>query len=64
MGSPSRSKPEGLPPRLAVGFLLLDTSLRPIVFNAEAIRVLSYPTEPANVPDRDAFLAGRFARAC
>src|SRR3989442_3106783 len=55
MRSPS-CKPEGLPPRSAVGFLLLDSSLRPVAFNAEAIRVLSYPNHLANVRPADAFL--------
>ena len=58
MRSPSR-KPDGLPPKSAVGFLLLDSSLCPIVFNAEAVRVLSYPTELANVRHPDVFLAGK-----
>jgi len=58
MRSPS-CKPEGLPPRSAVGFLLLDSSLRPIAFNAEAIRVLSYPNHLANVRPADVFLAER-----
>src|SRR5437762_14090194 len=50
-------KPEvGPPPRSAVGFLLLDSSLRPVAFNAEAIRVLSYPNHLANVRPADAFL--------
>src|SRR5439155_17568414 len=45
---PPCRKPEvGPPPRSAVGFLLLDSSLRPVAFNAEAIRVLSYPNHLA-----------------
>lgn len=58
MRSPS-GKPEGRPPRSAVGVLLLDSSLRPIAFNAEAIRVLSYPNQLANVRPADVFLAER-----
>jgi DNA-binding CsgD family transcriptional regulator len=58
MRSPS-CKPEGLPPRSVVGFLLLDSSLRPVAFNAEAIRVLSYPNQLANVRPADVFLAER-----
>ena len=57
---PPCRKPEvGPPPRSAVGFLLLDSSLRPVAFNAEAIRVLSYPNHLANVRPADAFLTER-----
>ena len=56
---PFRKPDAGPPPRSAVGFLLLDGSLRPIVFNAEALRVLSYPDPPANVRRPDVFLAGK-----
>ena len=59
MRSPFRKPDAGPPPRSAVGFLLLDGSLRPIVFNAEALRVLSYPDPPANVRRPDVFLAGK-----
>jgi len=48
-----------MPPRSTAGFLLLDPSLRPIVFNAEAIRVLSYPNDLATVRHPDVFLAGK-----
>jgi DNA-binding CsgD family transcriptional regulator len=41
------------------GFLLLDSSLRPLSFNTEAIRVLGYPDTPANVRRPDVFLAGK-----
>src|SRR5437899_11157804 len=48
MRSPS-TKPQTVPPRRsATGFLLLDSSLRPIAFNPEALRVLSYPNELAH----------------
>ena len=47
------------PPRSAVGFLLLDSSLRPLSFNAEAIQVLSYPDKLAEVRRPDVFLAGK-----
>ena len=59
MRPPFREPNAGPPPRSAVGFLLLDGSLRPIVFNAEAIRVLSYPGQPANVGRPEVFLAGK-----
>src|SRR5881396_4317260 len=47
------------PRRAAVGFLLLDASLRPLSFNAEAIQVLSYPDKLADVRRPDVFLAGK-----
>src|SRR5213595_618208 len=59
MRPPFRKPDAGPPPRSAVGFLLLDPSLRPIVFNAEAIRVLSYPNDLATVRHPDVFLAGK-----
>jgi len=59
MRSPS-TKPETVPPRRsATGFLLLDSSLRPIAFNPEALRVLSYPNELANGRRPDVLLAGK-----
>jgi len=58
MGSPPR-KTAGPPLRSAVGFLLLDSSLHPIAFNVEAIRVLSYPDRLATVRPADGFLAER-----
>lgn len=57
---PPFRKPEVRPPpRSAVGFLLLDSSLSPVAFNAEAIRVLSYPTPLADVRHPDVFLSGK-----
>ena len=57
---PQSSEPDvGHRPRSAVGFLLLDSSLRPVAFNAEAIRVLGYPNRLANVRPADIFLAER-----
>src|SRR5207253_7569059 len=59
MRSPS-TKPETVSPRRsAAGFLLLDSSLRPIAFNPEALRVLSYPNELANGRRPDVLLAGK-----
>jgi len=49
----------GLPSRSPAGFLLLDSSLRPVSFNAEAIHVLSYPDTLANIRRPDVFLAGK-----
>src|SRR2546426_10485024 len=57
-GHPVRNT-AGLPPRSPVGFLMLDSSLRPISFNAEAIHVLSYPDKLANIRRPDVFLAGK-----
>jgi len=56
-GRPARTTAP--PPRSAVGFLLLDSSLRPLSFNAEAINVLSYPDKLADVRRPDVFLAGK-----
>ena len=59
MRSPSPRPEVGHRPRSAVGFLLLDSSLRPVAFNAEAIRILGYPNRLANERPADAFLAER-----
>jgi DNA-binding CsgD family transcriptional regulator len=59
MTSPSGHSPGVPPPRTSVGFLLLDSSLRPAAFNAEAIRILSYPNQLADVKHPDVFLAGK-----
>src|SRR5437867_13402424 len=58
MGSPSR-KAAGPPLRSAVGFLLLDSSLHPIAFNVEPIRVSSYPDQLLTVGPAAVFLAER-----
>jgi DNA-binding CsgD family transcriptional regulator len=47
------------PARSAVGFLLLDSLLRPISFNAEALQILSYPDTLTNARRPDVFLAGK-----
>jgi DNA-binding CsgD family transcriptional regulator len=41
------------------GFLLMDSSLTTMLFNAEAIRILSYPAKLPNASRPDAFLAGK-----
>ena len=46
-------------PSSAVGFLLLDSSLRPISFNAEAIKVLTYPDPLGDIRHPDIFLTGK-----
>jgi len=45
------------PPSSSSGFLLMDSSLTTISFNAEAIQILSYPAKLANARRPDAFLA-------
>ena len=43
------SLPKGAsPPRTTAGFLLTDSALCPVSFNAEAIEILSYPDKLAN----------------
>ena len=46
-------------PRSPVGFLLLDSALHLVSFNAEAVHVLSYPDKLANIKRADVFLAGK-----
>ena len=41
------------------GFLLLDTSLNPIAFNSEAVRILAYPTNPERIKHPTTFLADK-----
>jgi DNA-binding CsgD family transcriptional regulator len=45
------------PPRSSAGFLLTDSSLNPISFNAEAIQILCYPEKLANLARSELFLA-------
>lgn len=49
-------------PECGVGFLLLDSSLNPLSFNAEAIQILGYADAPETVGRRDMRLA-RMIRA-
>jgi DNA-binding CsgD family transcriptional regulator len=46
-----------VPPRSAAGFLLTDSLLNPISFNAEAIQILNYPEKFANLAHSELFLA-------
>jgi|SRR5579864_243863 len=55
----SLSKKEESLPKIAAGFLLMDSSLRPVSFNAEAIEILNYPDKLANLTHADALLAGK-----
>ena len=47
------------PPKTAAGFFLMDSSLRPVTFNAEAIEILSYPDKLANLTHSDVLLAAK-----
>jgi hypothetical protein len=48
-----------LPPKSVPGFLLIDSCLNPISFNAEAVQILSYPERLANLKHSDVFLTGK-----
>ncbi len=48
-----------LPPKSVAGFLLIDSCLNPISFNAEAVQILSYPERLANLKHSDVFLTGK-----
>ena len=47
------------PPKSAAGFLLLDSSLNPISFNAEAIQILGYPDAFGSMRSSELLLAGK-----
>jgi DNA-binding NarL/FixJ family response regulator len=34
-----------------IGLVLLDSSLKPVFYNAEALRIVCYPSQPPKVPD-------------
>src|SRR5260370_41646101 len=44
------------PSRAAAGLLLMDSSLNPISFNAEAIQILGYPDKLAKLRHAEVFL--------
>jgi DNA-binding CsgD family transcriptional regulator len=44
------------PPWTVAGFVLMDSSLSPISFNAEALEILVYPNKPANSRSSDILL--------
>ena len=52
-------KKEESPSKTTAGFLLMDSSLRPVSFNAEAIEILSYPDKLANLTHSDVLLAAK-----
>ncbi|MGB7845218.1 MAG: helix-turn-helix transcriptional regulator [Candidatus Acidiferrum sp.] len=47
------------PPKTAAGFLLMDSALRPVSFNAEAIEILGYPDKLANLSHSDGVLEAK-----
>jgi DNA-binding CsgD family transcriptional regulator len=52
-------KRKAIAPNSVAGFLLMDTSLNPISVNAEAVQILSFPDNLANLRRPGVFLAGR-----
>lgn len=48
-----------VPPRSVAGFLLTDSLLNPISFNAETIQILNYPEKLADLARSELFLAER-----
>ena len=58
-GNESLTRKTVPPSRSAAGFLLMDSSLNPISFNAEAIQILGYPDELANLRRTEVFLGGK-----
>jgi DNA-binding CsgD family transcriptional regulator len=46
-------------PKATAGFLLTDSSMRPVLFNAEAIEILSYPDKLAKLTHSDVLLAAK-----
>jgi len=49
----------GFPPKTAAGFLLMDSALRPVSFNAAAVEILGYPDKLANLTHSDVLLAAK-----
>ncbi len=43
-------------PKSTAGFLLIDSSLRPVSFNAEAVQILGYPDNVGNLTSSDLLL--------
>jgi len=50
---------EESPPKTAAGFLLLDSSLRPAWFNAEAINIIDYPDKQTDLTGSEVLLAAK-----
>ncbi len=55
-GNESLTRKKVPPSRSAAGLLLMDSSLNPISFNAEAIQILGYPDKLANLRHTEVFL--------
>lgn len=53
------AKKQPSPPKSAPGFLLLDSLLSPISFNAEAVQILGYPDETTSPAPPDSLLSER-----
>jgi len=53
----SPAKRKAYPPKLGVGFLLVDSSLSSISFNAEAIHILGYPDKVENLARSESLLS-------
>lgn len=47
------------PTSSAQGFLLLDSRLRPIAYNSEAVQILSFPTKPDSIRQISQFLSDK-----
>jgi DNA-binding CsgD family transcriptional regulator len=41
------------------GFILLDSRLRPVAYNAEAVQILSFPTKPESIRQISQFLCDK-----
>jgi DNA-binding CsgD family transcriptional regulator len=55
----SAEKEREAPPKTAPGLLLMDSSLSPLLFNTEAIEILSYPDKLANLTYFDVLVAAK-----
>ena len=44
------------------GFMLLDTSLHPVAFSEEMLRILAYPTKPERVKQPSLFVFDKVRR--
>lgn len=51
------------PTTSAQGFLLLDSRLRPVAYNSEALQILSYPAKPDSIRQLPQFLSDKVRSA-
>src|SRR5690242_11283671 len=53
--TPAGPKPRqaGAPTAARIGLILLDSSLKPVYWNSEALRILAYPNQPPKAPDAE-----------